>query len=186
MMNNIMIDLETLGNTSNSVICAIGAVEFNIETGETGRGFYKVIDIQSCLDKGLKVNGSTIQWWLTQTEAARHEIAKGGTVLKTALLALSSPHVFNWENSKVWGNGSSFDLGILADAYNACGLEAPWKHWNERDVRTLVAFAPEIKKNAPFLGVAHNALADCHHQIKYCTEIYQQLASTLTTHQDAE
>lgn len=176
-MENIMIDIETLGTKSNSVICSIGAVEFDLTTGEIGREFYHRIDIQSCLNAGLRVTGSTIQWWLQQSEEARNEIAMpGGTFLTTTLQAFANPGLFNWANAKVWGNGARFDLGMLSDAYNACRLEIPWKHWNERDVRTLVAFAPEIKKNTVHTGVAHNALSDCYHQIKYCTEIYQQLA----------
>lgn len=180
-MKHLMIDLETLGNGSNSVICSIGAVEFNLKTGETGREYYQVIDIQSCLNAGLKVDGSTIQWWLTQSEAARQEIAKQGTVLKTALLGMACPSRFDWDSVQVWGNGAKFDLGILFDAYRACGLQAPWKHWNERDVRTLVSFNPEIKKNATHNGIAHNALSDCHHQIAYCSQIYRSLAPELLT-----
>lgn len=49
-MNHVMLDIETLGNQSNSVITSLGAVEFNLETGETGREFWQNIDVQSCLD----------------------------------------------------------------------------------------------------------------------------------------
>ncbi len=176
---NLMLDLETLGNDSNSVICAIAAVEFDLATGETGSEFYKVIDIQSCLDAGLHVNGSTIKWWLTQSADAREEIANNleAVVLKTALQSLATGAGIDWKWMKVWGNGSRFDLGILADAYKACHLDTPWKHWNERDVRTLVSFAPEIKKNYPLPTVAHHALNDCHYQIGYCSEIYRTLKS---------
>lgn len=180
-MKHLMIDLETLGNGSNSVICSIGAVEFNLQTGETGREFYEVVDIQSCINAGLRIDGSTVQWWLIQSEAARQEIAKKGTFLKTALLGLASAAQFDWNDVQVWGNGARFDLGILADAYRACGLQAPWKHYNERDVRTLVAFAPEVKKNATHAGVAHNALSDCHHQIAYCSKIFQIINPTILT-----
>jgi len=49
---DVMLDLETMGRKSNSALVSIGAVEFNLETGETGKEFYEVIDLQSCLDVG--------------------------------------------------------------------------------------------------------------------------------------
>ena len=60
MSVNVMVDLETLGNGSESVIISIGAVEFDPETGELGREFYKVVDAQSCVDAGLKIDASTV------------------------------------------------------------------------------------------------------------------------------
>jgi exodeoxyribonuclease VIII len=42
---NIMLDLETMGNNSNSAIVAIGAVEFD-ENG-LGSDFYTVIDLNA-------------------------------------------------------------------------------------------------------------------------------------------
>jgi len=71
---DVMLDLETMGRKSNSAIVSIGAVEFNIETGETGREFYAVIDLNSCLDFGLKVQADTIYFWLQQNQAARDAI----------------------------------------------------------------------------------------------------------------
>jgi len=63
---HLMIDLETMGNVKNSAIVSIGAVEFNIENGDIGEEFYAVVNLQSCLDKGMVVNGDTIYWWLNQ------------------------------------------------------------------------------------------------------------------------
>lgn len=169
---DVMLDLETMGNKSNSSIVSIGAVEFNIETGETGREFYKVIDLHSCLDCGLKVNASTIYWWLQQSEAARKRICEKGEHISTVL------GNFNlWMNDcvvdvRIWGNGARFDIGILEDAYLACYLETPWNFRKEMDVRTLVAVAPEIKANMPFEGVEHDPIDDCKYQIKYCSEIW--------------
>ena len=47
-LGHIMVDLETMGRNSNAVICSIGAVEFDINTGQTGREFFAKVDIQSC------------------------------------------------------------------------------------------------------------------------------------------
>lgn len=169
-----MLDIETMGTSSNSAIVSIGAVEFNLETGEIGRTFYRNVDLQSCLDLGLHVEGSTVSWWLKQTQEARESLDKHMKYsLPVALLNLSD--FIDKNNYYVWGNSARFDCGIIADAYKAIQVNLPWRFFNERDVRTLVSFAPEIKKDYEFVGVAHDALADCIHQIGYCSKIYSTL-----------
>ena len=174
---DVMLDLETMGRKSKSALVSIGAVEFNLLTGETGREFYKVIDLQSCLDMGLEVEASTIYFWLTEaSQAARDAIAKDKKLPLATVL-----HMFDkWMQELpakvcVWGNGARFDIGLLEDAYQVCKLENPWYFRSERDVRTLVAFAPHIKETLPFEGTHHNPIDDCKHQIKYCTATWKKL-----------
>ena len=177
-----MVDLETMGNTSNSVICSIGAVEFDINTGETSREFYRKVDIQSCLHRKLIVNGDTIEWWLMQSEAARMKIAVGDGM--NIAQALHEFKLFLEElganTVQIWGNSARFDMGILEDAYRACGLKEPWNFRCERDVRTLVSFAPAVKEHYPKTGVEHDPIDDCKYQIGYCTAIWQKI-NNLTT-----
>jgi hypothetical protein len=174
-------DLETMGDGSNSVICSIGAVTFNIVTGETGEEFYKQIDIQSCLDINMIVNGSTIMWWLKQNERARMKIANGnGVGIKSALLDFNDYIDNHSPTIQIWGNGARFDIGILSDAYRACKLKPKWDFRCERDVRTLVSFVPEIKENYPKIGIEHSPIDDCKYQIGYCVAIWRKL-NNLTT-----
>jgi len=173
---DVMLDLETMGRKSDSALVSIGAVEFNLLTGETGREFYKVIDLQSCLDVGLKVEASTIYFWLQQSQAARDAICKDKKLPLATVL-----HMFEkWMDElptevNLWGNGARFDIGKLEDAYRACNMENPWYFRSERDVRTLVAFAPQIKERMPFDGIEHNPIDDCKHQIKYCTATWKKI-----------
>ena len=169
-----MLDIETLGTQSNSVIISIGAVRFNLETGETGEEFYKNIDIDTCLDMGLKVSGKTIQWWLSQSGSARDALKKDQGGLHSVLFHLSE---FINEKDYVWGNSARFDLGLLSDAYNKINVNIPWDFRNELDVRTLVYLNPIIKKDIvkENKGVAHNAIDDCKLQIKYCSKIHKNL-----------
>jgi len=174
---HVMVDLETLGHASNSVICSIGAVEFDIETGCNGREFYVVVDIQSCLDIGLHVNGSTIEWWLKQNETPRMAIISD---FRLAIgPALIEFHDFlnrlGGNSVQIWGNSNRFDLGILENAYTKLKIPIPWNFRLERDVRTLVSFAPEIKNNFPNLGIEHRPVDDCKYQIGYCSAIWEKL-----------
>ena len=176
MVNNLghlMIDLETLGSKSNSVILSIGAVEFNLDTGETGRTFYQNISIQSCLDHGLKIEGENVLWWFTQSDAARLALATDIKPLGESLyLFRKFIETLGIDNLMVWGNGSRFDLGVLHDAYSAVkSQQVPWQFRNERDVRTHIMDHLDIKDNTIREGVEHNALDDCLHQIKYCCAV---------------
>jgi len=174
-MNHLMIDIETLGNRAGCVITSLAAVEFDMNTGETGREFYERIDIQSCLDLGLFVQGNTIKWWFDQTKEAQQELFIDTQNLMKVLYDFKMfVDVLKPANLKVWGNSNRFDLGILAKAYYAGNhKEIPWKFTLERDVRTLVSFLPKIKENEVFVGVKHNPIDDCKHQIKYCTKIWK-------------
>lgn len=168
-LNDLMVDIETLGTKSNSVILSMAAVNFSIDTGEVGATFYRTIDINSCLNLGLKVDGDTIKWWLTQNDAAVCELLENNINLPVALENFWAWYKNNeLDGVKVWGNGARFDLGLLSDAHAACGRIVPWKHNDERDVRTLVSLKPHIKDQTAFNGIKHNPIDDCLHQIKYC------------------
>lgn len=178
---DLMLDIETYGQNSNSTILAIAAVEFNLRTGETGRSFYTTIDAGSCWQYGLKSDKATQDWWNKQSPEARNFVFSGEQLdLKVALKQFIS-----WignNDYKVYGNGSSFDNVITKNAIEAVGLECPWKFWNERDVRTLVELNPSVKKTTKFQGVPHYAPDDCKHQIKYCHLIYKSLFTPVKNH----
>ena len=174
-LGHLMLDLETMGNKSNAAIVSIGAVEFDINTGEIGKKFYERVDLQSALDVGLKIDASTLLWWLQQNEKARNELCKSGLNISIALLRLEK-FMKSLGNFFIWGRGVRFDIGLIENAYVAVGShEMPWNFRNERDVRTLEALAPEIKKNCIFTGVEHNPIDDSVYQIKYCTAIWKKL-----------
>ena len=172
-LKHIMVDIESMGNTSNSAIISIGAVKFDISTGKTGDEFYTIIDLQSCLDIGLTMDASTVLWWMQQSDEARKEFTKEAVPIEKALEDFSK--FFNDANYEVWGNSARFDLGLLNDAYNKLKKPIPWKYYNERCVRTLVSFNRTIKKEYPVPENTHNAIIDCYYQIGYCSQIWKTL-----------
>ena len=174
-LGHVMIDLETMGNKSRAAIISIGAVEFDIETGETGDKFYANVDLQSSLDAGLEVNGDTIGWWLEQSDEARKRVMQETEPLEIVLKEFSLWFSLFGKHVQVWGNSARFDLGILEDAYEALGLTIPWNFRNERDLRTLVSFYPEMKDKQNFKGVEHDPIDDCEFQISYATAIWQKI-----------
>ena len=176
MLGHLLLDLETMGKRAGCAIVSIGAVEFNLEENKIGRQFYERVELQSCLNVGLFVEASTVYWWMQQSEKARMELCKQADPLKSILEQFGS-FMNSLGDFQLWGNGARFDIAILEAAYFAIGKgeKLPWKFRGERDVRTLVSFAPSIKENYPFAGVEHNPIDDCIHQISYCHAIWKYI-----------
>ncbi len=183
-MNNIMLDLETMGSSSDAAIVSIGACFFEPKTGLIGQCFECVIDLGDAGHYG-DIDGNTVLWWLKQESEARDKLqAIDAMGLGEALHRFRVFVVENAKNNmvKVWGNGSSFDCVILRNAYKHCigDVYTPWKYWNERDVRTVVDLGRQLKdinpkKDIPFQGIRHSALDDAKHQARYVSHIIQSL-----------
>jgi hypothetical protein len=163
-MKHVMVDLETLGNGSNAVIIAIGAVEFDLNG--LGREFYMTVDPQSCVDAGLKMDVSTVMWWLQQSTEARAAFKKPGVPLEIALSEFASWYP---AGAALWGNGATFDNVILGNAYRALNGKQPWEFWNDRCYRTLKNLHPHIKMDRS--GTYHNALDDAKSQALHAARI---------------
>lgn len=165
-MRDVMIDLETMGNTPQAAIVAIGAVAFSIEDGQLGETFYTTVDLANAVASGGVMDAGTVLWWLKQSDAARAELTRPNAALRldTALFDFNRwmSHVCDCNDVRVWGNGAAFDCVILASAYRATGINLPWNFWNERCYRTVKALHPDIKLERT--GTHHNALDDAKSQ----------------------
>lgn len=168
-MNNVMLDIETLGNNSRSVIISIGAVEFD-DRG-LGREFYMVVDPQSCIDVGMVMDADTVMWWMKQSDAARSAFNQKGEPIDDVLQEFK-----NWfpKDALVWGNGATFDNVIVDNAYRLCKMNKPWKYNADRCYRTLKSLRPDVNALSR-LGTHHNALDDAKYQALHAIEIMKVL-----------
>lgn len=180
MKKHIMLDLETMGNSSNAAIVSIGAVVFDPETGDLGQEFECHIDLESAEQYG-KIDGSTVKWWLQQNKEAQQ-----ATFSEDGISIESSLYKFNkWLRSidanprklAVWGNGAGFDNVILMNAYKSAGIIPLFIHWNDLDVRTIVEMGKSIlgidpKYSMVREGTHHSALDDAKFQAQYVSEIW--------------
>lgn len=174
MYKHVMVDIETMGKKPGCAVISIGAVEFDLKTGETGKKFYCNIDLEDCQKQGLTIDASTVWWWLSQSESSKLSLMPEKLLLETALLSFKKWFEYLDKDIMIWANAPSFDLSILSAAYEVLGYQQPWKYWQERDVRTLVAFNPELKKSI-INDLPHDAISDCLYQIKYCSAIYNSI-----------
>lgn len=182
-LQNLMVDLETMGANPKAPIVAIGAVFFDLATGNTGPSFYTAINITSEMDLGATPDGETILWWLKQSQQARAAITDDNALSITEGLSAFNAFVASsgcdTKTLKVWGNGAPFDNVILRSAFSRASIPEFWRWSNDRDVRTIVDLGKAVgfdpKKDYPFAGERHHALADAIHQVGYVSAIYRKL-----------
>lgn len=166
-----MIDLETMGTHPDSAIVSIGGVIFdpryNIITNDT---FYVKLDWRF---QERRIDPDTQKWWKKQSPSARAGI-KGTESLRGALDDLTF-----WlpNDVKVWGNGPTFDISMLEDAYRQHEMDIPWYFWDIRDVRTIKDLYEfnrgGLERRSG--GDSHNALSDAIYQAEIVCKMWRSI-----------
>ena len=170
-LRHAMIDLETMGTTPDSAIVSIGAVLFDPRQNKVSEDtFYCELDWEW---QGREIDELTLDWWGDQNKEAR-EALSGIDDIQIELVNLAK-----WlpKDVKVWGNGATFDISMLEDAYRQYEIDIPWKFWNIRDCRTVLDMY-ESKRggfNKKSGGVLHNALDDAKYQAQYINMMWGKL-----------
>lgn len=175
-----MIDIETLAKSKTAVIISMAAAFFNPITGEITARFKKNINIQSCLNAGLEIDGDTISWWLKQDAEVRASVL---TDPKPIFAVLKEFEDWFFKNKipktdpEMWCNGTSFDFPILSSAFLlALKKDFPWKYYMERDVRTILSLFPDIK-NREAKAKKHDPMVDVEKQIVELVECLKRIAT---------
>ena len=187
MITHVSLDLETLDTCGRATILAIAGVAVTEQDGEftlSHPHFYRVCNIES-QDKRT-MSQSTVNWWERQSEEARRVFDEAKTARHPAHALLEFR---DWIGNlpgdvQVWGNGSVFDIGILADAMWEWGITEPWDFRNIRDLRTLADIARRYGFSTvlPDVGTHHNALDDALYQANYLAAYFNHL-NRVTRHE---
>lgn len=167
-MNNVMLDLETLGTGTDAAILSIGAVMFD-EYG-TGAEFYATIDAQSAVDSGGTITVATVAWWAQQGAKARELFAGKNPDISNVLIRFTDwcAKQADTRSLVVWANAPTFDCVILRSAYQRENFRTPWMFYNERCFRTMKNLYDVPHK---FTGTAHNAVDDARSQALHLIKI---------------
>lgn len=192
-MDHIVIDLETWGTRPGYVVTSVGCYTFDpknfaqempdpSQSFVQERMFFMNADPQSCVDHGLKIDVSTLKWWMKRERSAIDATLAGGQPLPIVLTSLTAfigkvcDHRF--DDVRIWGHGATFDPVLLAEAYHACGMKVPWNYHNVRDTRTLFEeWNVVLPKNN------HHALQDAFNEammVKICAVKKARLEGTFT------
>jgi hypothetical protein len=172
---HLMVDIETLGTRPGSAIVSIGAVVFT--PAAVVAEWECNVDLQSCMKQGLTLDASTIEWWMRQSDDARHKTFN--VVGVDIVLALHVLAHFANEEHKVadyWSHGATFDLVLLNAASDVIGGNHLIKDFRRaRDTRTLFEITGVNPRNFMGTGTAHNAVDDARAQALAVTESWRIL-----------
>lgn len=174
MIPHVMLDCETLGVSSTPVLLSIGAVKFT-DTEIVDR-FHVAVNPETCTPFGLKIDASTVMWWL-DPDRAEARAAMLGNETHALPDALRGFAAWMGEPTPVWGNGASADNVWLRSAFTAIGEACPWPFWLDRCYRTLKNLAPAIELERE--GCHHDAVEDATCQAKHLQKIIAHLGITL-------
>ena len=168
---DVMIDIETMGQGSNAAVVAIGAVFF--DKGGLRHEFYEKIDLREAAKYG-DIDPDTILWWLKQSDDARSELTSKETRdINTVMYQLNSFITSGGVGVRIWGNGADFDNVILDNLFKKMDILTPWKFWNNRCYRTMKNMFSGV--NMKREGIHHNALDDAKSQALHLIEIVNVL-----------
>ncbi len=177
-MFGLMVDLETLSNGPQAAITQIGVAYFHHTPNNVLWKRKWNVDVQSCIDLGLKVDGHTLAWWFKQSDEARHSVLGDEHVylpLQKALDEFDNLYI-NHNIERTWAGPTWFDVAILFNAYRQSGRPYPWPRRSIRDTKTLFDLAqydPRESSAQPIL--AHDAGDDAEAQAWHVLEAMAKL-----------
>lgn len=175
---HVMIDTETLGRTPGSVVRSVAAVEFDPQTGETGRQKVWKIDLTDSIRYGFKVESSTLKWWMMQSDEARREFVEGAETPLEDFFEEFMEFLADTDEEKdftLWCLQLDFDVAMLRSMYSWYNLNVyrcdeevlPWDFRKVRDVRPYMDAMDSAGLLPPKVADRHTPLADCLAQINY-------------------
>lgn len=176
-MNHAMIDIETLSTKPDAAVLSIGVAIFNdTQVIATDGWAFDITNLHGHIDP------DTIAWWMKQGDAAR-EFSFTGKILAGSAAVLLKTTLAQHDVQEVWANDPSFDCVILREWWDRVRQTAalgnfPWKFYNERSYRTIVAEAERLSydpKAAKGFYVAHNPIDDAAAQARVVIEARRML-----------
>lgn len=181
---HVMIDTETLGRTPGSVVRSVAAVEFDPQTGETGRQKVWKIDLADSIRYGFKVEASTLKWWMMQSDEARREFVEGAETpledfLEDFMQFIAATDEGN--DFTLWCLQLDFDVAMLRSMYSWYNLNVyrcdeevlPWNFRKVRDVRPYMDALDSAGLLPPKVADRHTPMADCLAQIN-CVHLVEK------------
>ena len=173
-MRAVMVDIETLGITPDCIILTVGGVKFNPndEIEPRDRKLWR-LDIEEQRNKGRTEDQTAIDFWNKQEPHVREEAFSD----KDRISVDSFLNDFNtWIDgaTQVWAQGVTFDIVILKDLYDQCGVKPNWSDFRVMDSRTLFKLLKEDPRKQMEFD-AHDAAEDSYYQAIGVQRAYKEL-----------
>jgi len=170
-VDSVMIDLETMATGPNAAVIQVGAVGFNLATGEVEPdGFLMDVDLMSSLEAGGHIHQSTVDWWAS-LGGFKPACPVTPAALRTVLYDLRAfIGDLKWvmdKHPRIWCQGLSFDCAILEGYAERLKIAELWPYNLGRDTRTIYDLARTFGWEKPTdCEPTHQAQEDCLVQIK--------------------
>lgn len=178
--NQVMVDIETLGNGKDAAIVSIGAAKFSLRGDGPDDTFLTNIDFADAMRFG-RIDGSTLEWWFRQSREAQDSIMNNPKAPPVSLeRALIDFRTFYGNSKQLWSH-ATFDAVILEHAYRRKQMTQPWHFRETKDIRTLnfihnmIAGKKGTTKSRADTSVTHSALDDAIYQVEYVQEMWKAM-----------
>jgi hypothetical protein len=178
--DDVMIDIETMSlHPHNALILSVGMIEFDpsgkynegpgISDLKIGARSLILPNLEQQLLMGREVSKGTQEFWRKQSrEASAHWMDNEAGRMNIAGVC-HHIELFCRGKSRVWANGTQFDLSNLAELnrqLGECGVGDLWHYQAPRDMRTFVKETPAtrivpIGDALDIPGVPHEPVYDC-------------------------
>lgn len=176
---HVMVDIESMSlSKHNALILSLGMVEFDptpLSAPLIGSRSRLLLNIEQQLLLGREVSKSTQKFWRDQSKAASDHWANppDGAERQSLARACMLVRMFCERGSRVWANGTQFDLTnleVLNEQLGDNGQSELWHYQKPRDMRTFCRENPAtrlvpIGDALDIDGVAHDPVYDCVSQI---------------------
>lgn len=197
-LTHLMIDLETTGVATGSVVLSLACVDFTFEDHLSvedylNRSIFIKFNVEEQIKKYKRTSSAvTLQWWKDQSNESKliSFIPNNNldVTLEVGLKKFNSfLHFTNYDqkNSYVWSRGSHFDIPKVESLYEnlqsfGSTVSLPFNTFRVRDTRTYIDLLTgsttayyDLMEKPDFNFVKHNPVHDCILEIKKMQEIYK-------------
>lgn len=168
---HIILDLETLALTPDTIITEIGAIAFEIMEDGTPQISEQLainLDIPEQLALNRGFDPATISWAVSKKTIPSHW---RGATFRQALEQLRA-FILAHQPEAVWSWGKDFERPILDDAFASLSIPVPFHYTIMRCARDCWWLAFGARKPSPH---AHHAIDDCHAELADLAQALSEL-----------
>lgn len=173
---DLMLDLETLSSARNAPILQIGAVAFNIKTGDIHP---KKLSVNVRPDFNITPPSfDTVLWWMHQSDEAKQSVFADDDRMDPLTAMYTLMDFINFRctpDVNVWAMPPEFDCAILDNTRLTLGIKPLWKYDKTRDLRTLEMLAGGDKTTRFPPAIQHDAAEDALAQAMTACHYYKRL-----------
>lgn len=170
---DLMIDVESLGNTGNFAVMSIAVVPFDIEEGEIGEGSVFKFPIKEQTQGGMHVNEETLLWWLNQDiEIFKKQLTQEVPQTVAQVFKEFSNYISKLKPRQVWAS-AGLDWNAINNLCEFTKMPNPISHRIQQSSRTTRYLSGRDFSGS--ISYSHDPLQDCIEEIQMLLEDVREI-----------